>query len=200
MPEKRIQVRLLVYRKENLMNTLIKKFGMFAVISLLISSCGALTVQAGQEEGESPKAAVYESILGKPLTDKTVADFVAENTCSSANQFLLCDSIGMALRTDSNQRVETVYLYLNYAEGFEPYTGTLPFGLKFYDNMAAVEYKLDRQGLGNRGLPDEEAVPDHMHYQATYHEAGMTILYSYPFPDEDATIYAIVVTNKKGPR
>lgn len=182
------------------MNTLFKKLGMFAVISLLISSCGALTVQAVQEEEGVPEAAVHESILGKPLTDQTVVDFIAENTCSSANQFLLCNSIGMALRTDSNQTVETVYLYLNYAEEFEPYKGTLPFGLKFYDNLAAVEYKLDRQGLGNRGLPDEAAVPDHMHYQATYYEAGLTIIYNYPFPDEDATIYAIVVTDKKGPR
>jgi hypothetical protein len=200
MPEKRVRVRLLVYRKENLMNTLIKKFGIFAVLSLLISSCGALTVQAGQEKGESPKAAVYESILGRPLTDQAVADFVAENTCSSTAQFLLCNSVGMALRTGSNQTVETIYLYLNSAEGFEPYKGALPLGLKFYDNLAAVEYKLDRQGLGNRGLPDEAAVPDHMHYQATYHEAGLTIIYNYPFPDEDATIYAIMVTSKKGPR
>jgi hypothetical protein len=182
------------------MNTLIQRLGIFAAISLFISSCGALTVQAGREEEGVPKAAVYESVLGKPLTDKTVVDLVAENTCSSANQFLLCNSIGMALRTDSNQTVETVYLYLNYVEGFEPYKGTLPFGLKFYDNMAAVEYKLDHQGLGNGGLPDEEAVPDHMHYQATYYEAGLTIIYNYPFPDEDATIYAIAVTHKKGPR
>lgn len=179
------------------MNTLIQRLGIFAAISIFISSCGALSVRAGQEAGKAPQAALYESILGKPLTDEAVADFVAENTCSSANQFLLCNSIGMALRTDSNQTVETVYLYLNYAEGFEPYKGTLPFGLKFYDNLAAVEYKLDRQGLGNGGLPDEEAVPDHMHYQATYHQAGLTILYNYPFPDEDATIYAIVVTSKK---
>jgi hypothetical protein len=182
------------------MNTLIKRFGIFAVLSLLISSCGALSAQAGQEGREAPNAAVYESILGKPLTDQAVADFIAENPCSSAAQFLLCNSIGIALRADSNQTVETVYLYLNDAEGFEPYKGTLPFGLKFYDNMAAVEYKLERQGIGNRGLPDEEAVPDHMHYQATYHEAGITIIYNYPFPDEDATLYAIMLTSKRGPR
>ncbi len=182
------------------MNTLIKKFGILAVLSLLISSCGALPARAGQEDGEAPHAALYESILGKPLTDKVVADFIAENTCASADQFLLCNSVGIALRTNSNQTVETVYLYLNNTTTFEPYKGELPFGLKFYDNMAAVEYKLERQGIGNHGLPDEEAVPDRMHYQATYHEAGITIIYNYPFPDEDATIYAIMVTNKRGPR
>src|SRR5688572_6645918 len=157
------------------MNTLIRVFGIFAAIPLIISGCAALPVQAGQEALAMSKAAVYESILGKPLSDEVVADFVATNSCSSADQFLLCNAIGIALWTDSNQVVETVYLYLNNADEFEPYKGELPFGLKFYDNMAAVEYKLDRQGLGNAGLPDEEAVPDHMHYQATYHQAGMTI-------------------------
>ena len=182
------------------MNALIKVFGIFAAIPLMISGCAALSVQVGQEERAASKAAVYESILGKPLTDEVVVEFVAGNNCSSADQFLLCKSAGMALWTDSNQVVETVYLYLNNAaDGFEPYKGELPFGLKFYDTLGAVEYKLKRQDIGNAGLPDEEAVPDHMHYQATYHQAGVTIIYNYPFADEDATINAIVVSNKKHP-
>ena len=179
------------------MNALIRVFSIFAAIPLVISGCAALPEQ---EERAVAKAAVHESLLGKPLSDEVVADFIANNECSSANQFLLCKTAGMALWTDSNEVVETVYLYLNYADGFESYKGELPFGLKFYDNMAAVQYKLGRQGLGNRGLPDEEAVPDHMHYQATYYEAGLTIIYNFPFPDEDATIYAIVVTNHRDPR
>jgi hypothetical protein len=105
----------------------------------------------------------------------------------------------MALWTDANQ-VGTVYLYLNNTNDFTPYNGDLPFGLKFYDTMAAVEYKLNRQGVGNAGLPDNGATPDRMHYRATYHQAGMTIIYSYPAPDEGATIRAIVITNKKQPR
>ncbi len=100
----------------------------------------------------------------------------------------------MALWTDSNQVVETIYLYLNNSDGFEPYQGKLPFGLKFYDTLGAVEYKLKRQGVGNAGLPDEGAVPDHMHYRATYRQAGLTIIYNFPFPDEDATIYAVLVS------
>jgi hypothetical protein len=182
------------------MNTLSRVFGIFAAISLIISGCVALPVQVRQEERAVSKTAVYGSILGKPLDDDVVVDFITTNNCSSTDQFLLCNSIGMALWTDSKQVVETVYLYLNNADGFEPYKGELPFGLKFYDNMAAVQYKLDRQGIGNAGLPDEEAVPDHMHYQATFHQAGMTIIYNFPFPDEDATIYAIVVSNKGHPR
>lgn len=99
----------------------------------------------------------------------------------------------MALRTDSNQVVETIYLSLNNADGFEPYKGELPFGLKFYDTMGAVEYKLKRQGVGNDGLPDVGATLDYMHYRAIYHQAGMTILYNTPFADEDATIQAILL-------
>jgi hypothetical protein len=82
--------------------------------------------------------------------------------------FPLCKTASMALQIDSNQQVETVYLYLNNADRFEPYKGELPFELKFYDTLGTVEYKLARQGVGSAGLPDVEAVPDYMHYQATY--------------------------------
>ena len=174
------------------MNTLAKTFGIFAAISLLVNGCAALPGRSGQGEARLPKAAVYEALLGKPLSDETVIDFITANNCFSADQFLLCHTAGMALWTDSNQ-VETIYLYLNHADGFDPYEGQLPFGLKFYDNLAAVEYKLNRQGIGNAGLPDITATPDHIHYRATYYQAGLTILYNSPFADEDASIYAILI-------
>ena len=179
------------------MNALLKVFRILAIIPLLLSGCAMLPAQTGEKERADSNSTVYGSILGKPVSHHIVADFVASNQCSSADQFLLCETVGMALWTDSNQVVETVYLYLNNADGFEPYKGELPFGLKFYDNMAAVEYKLDRQGVAIAGLPDLIAVPDHVHYRATYHQAGMTILYNSPFPDEDATIYAILVSKQK---
>jgi hypothetical protein len=160
-----------------------------------MSGCSALP---GPPEKESPppRAAVYESVLDKSLTDEVVADFISSNNCSSANQFLLCHSAGMALWTDANQVVESVYLYLNDAKEFEPYKGELPFGLKFYDTMAAVEYKLNRQGIGTAGLPNTGETPDRMHYRATYHEAGLTIIYNYPFPDEGATINSVLITRE----
>jgi hypothetical protein len=177
------------------MNALLKVFSIFAAIPLLIGGCAALPVQAEQEEQVAPKAAIYESILGKSLSDVAVAEFLASNECASANQFLLCQSAGIALWIESNQVVETVYLYLNYGEGFSPYQGQLPYGLKFYDIMGAVEYKLKKQGVGKAGLPDEGATPDHLHYWATYHQARMTIIYNSPSPeDEDATIYAILLS------
>lgn len=182
------------------MNILFRILGIYIAISLVISGCGALPIQTEQKEGAVSQTAVYESILDKPLADDGIADFLAGNDCSSADQFLLCKSAGVALWIDSNQVVETVYLYLNNEDDFAPYKGELPYGLKFYDTMASVEYKLARQGIGNNGLPDKGVTPDHMHYRATYQQAGMTIIYNYPAPDEGATINAIVVTNEKDPR
>jgi len=181
------------------MNTLVRVLYVFAAIPLLIGGCAAQPAQSGQGDHAAPKAAVYESILGKPLADEAVTEFLASHECSSADQYLLCNGAGMALWTDSNQVVETVYLYLNKADGFEPYQGLLPYGIKFYDSLAAVEHKLKRQGVGNAGLPETAAVPDRMHYRAIYHEAGLTIVYNSPFPDEDASIYAILL-NAKGAR
>lgn len=175
------------------MNALLKVFHILAMIPLLMSGCAMSPAQTGEEKRAVSKTAIYESILGKPLSNDAVANFIAESHCTKAGQFLLCNAIGMAMWADSNQVVETVYLYLNNAEGFEPYKGKLPFELKFYDTMGAVEYKLKRQGVGNDGLPDVGAVPDHMHYWAMYHQAGMTILYNTPFADEDASIHAILL-------
>lgn len=178
------------------MSTRFNVFSILIAISLLISGCGALPAQIRQEERAVSKAPVYESILGKSLNDDVVTDFITGNSCSRVDQFLLCKTVGMALWTDSNQVVETVYLYLNDADGFAAYKGELPYGLKFYDIMGAVEYKLKKQGVGKAGLPDEGATPDHLRYRATYHRAGMTIIYNSPSPgDEDATIYAILLSN-----
>ena len=105
----------------------------------------------------------------------------------------------MALQISSNQTVQGVFLYLNksagfipYEDEFTPYKGELPFGLKYYDTMGAVEYKLNKQSIGNHGLPDSGSTPDHMHYVAHYEQAGITIIYNSP-EDEDALIHAILV-------
>ena len=183
------------------MNALYKPLTTLAVVALLLSACGTLPApEYGQSERVRSNTANYETLIDKPLADEIVGDFLAANNCSSANQFLLCKTAGVALWTDSNQVIETVYLYLNNEDGFAAYQGELPFGLKFYDTMASVEYKLKRQGVDNDGLPDEGVTPDHMHYQATYYQAGMTIIYNFPFPDEGASINAIVIMNKKRPR
>jgi len=176
------------------MKVFINRFCFFAVLPLLIVSCTLHTVQAQSEEHVTQHTVPYANLLGKSLADKVVADFIASNNCSSAAQYQLCEDVGVALLLDLNQIVETVYLYLNNVEGFAPYKGALPFGLKFYDTMGAVEYKLRRKSVGSAGLPDAGDTPDHLRYQANYQQVGMTIIYNSPSAeDEDATVYAILV-------
>lgn len=175
------------------MNTFSKLSEICAVLSFLLCGCGSQPGPVAEKEAARQSEDAYRVMLGKPVTDPSVASFLASNRCSSADQFWLCKEAGMALWLDSNQTVETVYLYVNNSDGFEPYQGELPFGLKFYDTMGAVEYKLQRQGVGNDGRPDAGVTPDHMYYRAIYKEAGMTIIYNSPGVDEDATIRAIMI-------
>lgn len=177
------------------MNMFIRILRLFATLPLLIVSCSLHTVQAQPGGQVTKNTAPYANLLGKSLTDKVVADFLTTNNCSSAAQYQLCEEVGVALLINLNQIVETVYLYLNNTEGFGSYKGELPFGLKFYDIMDSVEYKLKKQGVGNAGLPDMGTTPDHLHYWATYQQVNMTIIYNSPSAeDEDATIHAILVS------
>jgi hypothetical protein len=165
-----------------------------AVMTLFVTACLSQIAPAGPAKADPMASASYQAVLGKSITDQEVVDLLVSNNCTSANQYQLCNEIGMALWVNSNQKIETVYLYLNKAEGFTSYRGELPYGLKFYDIMGAVEYKLRKQGVGNAGLPDESATPDHLHYWAMYKQVGMTIIYNTPYPDEDATIHSILVS------
>ena len=164
--------------------------GLLVVILLTIAF---YSVQAIQAQEAVPHAPEYRILLGKSLNNEVIVKLMATNGCVQETQFVLCREAGMALWLDPNHIVRKVYLYVNNSDGFTAYKGELPFGLKFYDIMGAVEYKLNRQGVGNAGLPDRVAVPDHMHYWAFYDEYGITILYNSPFADEDATIYAVIV-------
>ena len=177
------------------MNVFLSRLRIFAVLPLLMVSCSLQTVPATPEEQAVSSFVPYKDLLGKPLTDQVVTDFLASNNCSSSAQFQLCEDVGVALLISLGQTVESVYLYLNNTEGFAPYKGELPFGLKFYDTMGAVEYKLKQKGVGSAGLPDSGDSPDHLHYWATYQQAGMIVIYNSPSAeDEDATIYAIHVS------
>jgi hypothetical protein len=186
------------------MNQRFKTLGLLIIIALSTTACGTQAGQDQQSQQTASKAVTYEVLLGKSSTDKEVVDFITSNNCSSVEQFQLCKDVGIALWINLEQVVETVYLYLNNADGFAPYNGELPFGLKFYDTLGAVEYKLGKIEVEdnslhpalNGGLPDEGSSPDHMHYWAVYKRLSMTIVYNSPFVDEDATIYAILV--KKG--
>jgi hypothetical protein len=170
------------------------------VFTLLITSCSAGLFQTGSGDQTPVTVPLYELLLGRSLTDTVVADFIDGNHCTVTKPYVFCRAVGMDLFMDSNQVVVSVFLYLNKASGYvpneadyTPYKGELPFGLKFYDTLEAVQHKLKQQDVGNDGLPDSGRIPDRMRYMATYDEAGMTIIYN-SGPDEDPTIHAIVVS------
>jgi hypothetical protein len=180
------------------MNKLFQSLSILTGITLFITACSRWVVQAQPDEPDVPKAAIYQTILGKSLTDKVVADFIVNNNCSPMEHFQLCKDAGMALWTDFEQIVKTVYLYSGNIDGFRRYRGELPFGLSFYDPMWRVEDKLKDLDaddmLQQAGLPDEASSPDHVHYWAMYKRFDVTVIYNSPGADEDAYIYAILVS------
>jgi hypothetical protein len=137
-------------------------------------------------------------LLGKSLRDESVIKLLATHNCTDATQVQLCKDVGLALRLDTDQVVKEIYLYLNNDKGFSPYQGELPLGLRFYDTLGAVEYKLRRLEAnnsstgGNNRIKYEGRSPDHLHYWVTYQPYRFTIIYNAPILDEDATIYAIL--------
>ena len=179
------------------MDKFFKILNVLALMTLFMTACVSQSVQAEPAKADTTVTANYQAVLGKSLHDKGVAEFIVRNNCVRATQFQVCKEAGIAFWLDTDQIVNTVHLYLNHVDGFAAYKGELPFGLKFYDIMEGVEYKLRKQGVGNAGLPEEAATPDHLYYWAMYKQVGVTIIYNAPFPDEEATIHAILVSNLK---
>jgi hypothetical protein len=172
--------------------------GVFTIIMLFITACSAQSIPV-QTQTEEP--ALYETVLDKSLTDKAVADFITRNSCSSTNEFELCQDAGMAFWLDTNQIIKTVYMYAGNADGFKQYRGKLPFGLSFYDPMWKVEDKLKDPSADEKlhsawkaGLPDQGDSPDHVHYWAVYKRLGLTVIYNSASADKDAYIYAVLVS------
>ena len=170
-----------------------------SVVSLVITACSPRAVQTPLSTQE---VFHHGEILGKSLHDMMVAEWMTTNHCTSAFPFQVCRDAGIAVWLDAEQTVKKIYLYLNNEAGFSPYKGALPLGLKFYDTMGAVEYKLRKLDSSdgspkarNHGLPEEGSSPDHTHFWAVYKRYGITVIYNSPFTDEDATIYAIVVSS-----
>lgn len=181
------------------MNKLFKTLSLLAVLAFFATACIPAVVDVAQA---APAEVVsYQAVLGKSVGDQDIAEFIVRNNCSSAAQFQLCRSVGMTLWTDSDQKIQSVFLYPGDNDGFTAYQGQLPLGLRFMDTMEMVEHKLGypveihapQAGWVSR-LPDEGASPDHFHYLATYTSFGMTIVYNSPSAnDKNATIYAILV-------
>ena len=181
---------------------LFKSFSILAALALFIAVFGAQVVQAQPENQAAPNAVTYQAVLGKSLRDQGVADFLASNNCAQTDSLYLCRPAGLALWTDDNQIVKTVYLYLKSSADFAAYKGELPLGLVSSDTIADVEQKLGQPKVGHAlqagwepGLPDYGFVPDHIHYWAVYKRFGVTVIYNSPsVEDKSATIYALLVS------
>jgi hypothetical protein len=180
------------------MNKLFKDLSLIAAIAFLAGACVPQVVDIARA---APAEVGYQATLGKSLSDKNVAAFIASNNCAPSGPFQLCQGAGVALWTDADQVVKTAYLYVREADGFSSYKGALPVGLARNDTMADVEEQLGQpkvehapQAGWQLGLPDEGGSPDHIHYWATYKRFGLTVIYNSPSAnDKNATIHAILV-------
>ena len=180
------------------MNKLFKILGLLMGLAFFATACIPPVLDVARA---APAAASYQVTLGKSVSDRSVADFIAGNGCTQSGAFQLCPPAGLALWTDEHRIVKAAYLYLDNAEGFAPYKGALPLGLIQNDTMADVEYKLGQprephapQAGWEPGLPDEGGSPDRMHYWAVYKRFGLTVIYDSPSRnDKNANIHAILV-------
>lgn len=180
------------------MNRYFKPLSLLAAMAFLAAACAPSAVNVAQA---APEEVSYRAMLGRPLSDQTVTDFIASNNCAPSGSFHICQPAGLALWTDADRTVKTVYLYVSNTEGFAPYKGELPLGLATADTMADVEEKLGQprevhapQAGWVPGLPDEGGSPDRMHYWAVYERFGITIVYNSPIAnDKNASIHAILV-------
>ncbi len=177
------------------MSKLYRSICILVGLSFSLSACNGQVIQAQKPE---PNTIHYIDLLGKSLHDESVMKFLANHHCTDATQVQLCKENGVALWLNPDQVVKEIYLYLNNDQGFASYQGELPLGLRFYDTLGAVEYKLRRLEAknssigGNNQIKYEGRSPDHLHYWVTYQPYRFTIIYNAPILDEDATIYAIL--------
>lgn len=180
------------------MNKLFKTLSLLAALAFFATACIPPVMDVAQA---APAAVSYQATLGKSISDQTVADFMANNSCAPAGSFQLCQDSGLALWADEDQIVKIAYLQIDNSEDFASYKGALPMGLARSDTMEVVEQKFGQpkvpqapQAGWEPGLPDEGSSPDHMYYWAVYKRFGVTIIYNSPSAnDKNATIHAILV-------
>jgi hypothetical protein len=178
----------------------------FKILSLLLAlfaaAYGALVLRGQPAALAIPKAAAYEAVFGKPLTDQVVGDFIVSNRCSSASQVQMCHEAGIILWFGLGQEVKAVYLYPNQTRDFGAYKGKLPLGLSPDDTKASVEEKLGQPNAERTtqagwvpGRPEDGAPSDHFYYWEADQRFGVTIVYNPASATyKDATIYAILVS------
>lgn len=180
------------------MNRYYKLLVVLAVLMLFATACIPPVIDVVQA---APEERDYRAVLGKPVSDSRVADFVISNDCTPAGSSQLCRPAGVALWADEKQIVQTAYLFVHDSDGFASYAGELPLGLAPTDTRHQIEEKLGSPAVPHipqagwvPGLPDTGSSPDYIHYWAVYQRFGVTIIYDSPSPDDkNAGVHAILV-------
>lgn len=169
--------------------------GFLVLVGVLFVARGAQATPLEQPA----EASSYQALLGKPLNDQNVADFMAANHCSAMGRYQICGSTGIAFEVDQAQKVKTVLLFPGRSETFAAFHGELPYGLQWTDNMTIAGQKLNVASsthyLQQAGLPGENGTPENIRLWVNYPQAGITIVYNTQSADStQATIHAILVT------
>src|SRR5512133_1856988 len=108
------------------MNKLFNPLSFLMAMAFLLTACATAVAQTVKA---APAEANYQSMLGRSVNDRSVANFIASNDCDQSGSFQLCRNAGLALWMDQNQIVRTAYLYARESQNFSAYKGELPFGL-----------------------------------------------------------------------
>ena len=58
------------------MNKFFKTLSLLATITIFVTACGAEVAQAQPKEQAAPREVIYQDVLGKSLSDKTITDFL----------------------------------------------------------------------------------------------------------------------------
>lgn len=120
-----------------------KIFFPFLACALLIAVSLACGSSPGSQSADQESLS-YEKLLGKPLDDPDVAQFI-RSSCK-AEMHYVCRSHGIEI-SDDGQIIKGLWLYAQGSDGFQQYPGKLPYDLVWQDTRAQVEEKL--------GVPSE---------------------------------------------
>jgi hypothetical protein len=149
----------------------------FVIAGLFLSACGSSTSDSSSISGErnNQQGSTYETLLGKTLDDNVVSDFILQNNCQLSGFHYICKSIGVELSLDSGQRVVTVFMYAQGVDGFDEYTGDLPYGLTWNSTRSDVQ--------GQLGSPNAQGTETYTSWDA-YQDRGVYVDYDSPSAED----------------
>jgi hypothetical protein len=133
-----------------------------------------LMLARGGTSSQRGGALAYSDLLNQSLGNPTVSSFVRAH-CSSEMNYL-CRRSGIEFTIGETGRVRTVFLYAQGADGFQAYTGQMPFGLRWSDTRADIEARL--------GTPDYIGGTDSTNVWTSYKSRGILIFYDTFAPDD----------------